>query len=824
MTRIFLLFRILVLLCLALPAQAEEGPPYETLPAEWHQSLEAMAEATKLPDLSPEDVRVLRERLASIRGAAEQMTAEAEAELKPLRQQMETLGPAPDEDEPAEPAEIAEQRARISERIAGLENPIKQAGLAITRAGEFDSALSAYARRHTIDALLRPYPFPLAPSTIAIGAAQFLDHVGAIARSPMEAWRALKPEQRQRAVPYRLVLFVLLALLIGWAVRRFVLPRLGRDPALTDPSYARRLIAAVTVALSRGVIPALILGALFYRTQEPDILMTGFFKELVASFCVGAIIFVLAWALARATLAPKHPNWRLEAIPPANARALCRLIVGLAAVFAVDVFLIRSTTGLPVSEELTSLYNFVTDTVEASFVLALMRARYWVLESTDPPPGEPGSPEGPQLRRPGPVWNVFRAVVALIAIATILASFAGYAELGSFLIKRLLGTAVVAGILYLLRGLFRELAGACMVHPLVQGYLNLKDATLQLLTFWLRAVLDLLFFVLAIVFVLPIWGVPRQDIWVWVNRVADGVTIGSVSISIIDLFWAVVAFTATIVISRLVQRALTERILPRMWLDPGVQHSISAGIGYVGVALAIVLASATLGLDLSNLAIIAGALSVGIGFGLQNIVNNFVSGLILLVERPIKVGDWIVAAGHEGFVKKINVRATEIETFQRASVIVPNSELLSSSVINWTHKNRHARLEVPVGVAYGSDVDQVMAVLLDCLKADPQVMDRPEPFVLFEGFGDSSLDFEARGFIANVERIFRVSSDLRVAIYKALAVEGIEIPFPQRDVHLRDIDRLAGAIAGRDTPPAAKSGADTPPAPPAREPGNDGQD
>ena len=194
-------------------------------------------------------------------------------------------------------------------------------------------------------------------------------------------------------------------------------------------------------------------------------------------------------------------------------------------------------------------------------------------------------------------------------------------------------------------------------------------------------------------------------------------------------------------------------------MDPGIVNSIDTVVGYAGIALAALLALSYAGFDITNLAIVAGALSVGIGFGLQSIVNNFVSGLILLIERPIKVGDRIVVGDQQGLVRRISVRATEIETFDRASLIVPNSELITGRVLNWTHRNSLGAVSVKVGVSYAADPEQVIAILRKCALDHPDVLRFPEPSAVFENFGDSALMFDLRISLPEISKAVAVQSD-----------------------------------------------------------------
>jgi small-conductance mechanosensitive channel len=280
----------------------------------------------------------------------------------------------------------------------------------------------------------------------------------------------------------------------------------------------------------------------------------------------------------------------------------------------------------------------------------------------------------------------------------------------------------------------------------------------------------------------------REPILEWLaGALAFPFTAGTVSISLGDLLAFAVTLIAALLLSGLLRVVLRDDVFPRFALGRGIPHAVTATLHYALLFFGFFLALAAAGVDFSRFTILAGALGVGIGFGLQNVVNNFVSGLILLYERPVQVGDTLEVGELTGEIKRIGIRSSTIRTWQGAEVIVPNSNLISESVINWTLSDRHRRIEIPVGVSYGSDPPQVAALLLDVVRSHPMILAEPAPQVLFQGFGESSLDFEARGWTERFETHVQTRSEITFAIHAALRAAGIEIPFPQRDLHLRSV-------------------------------------
>lgn len=329
-------------------------------------------------------------------------------------------------------------------------------------------------------------------------------------------------------------------------------------------------------------------------------------------------------------------------------------------------------------------------------------------------------------------------------------------------------TAVLMSLVLLLRLADEAISYGFSVQTRIGGFMRqaigFKPNTISQIGVILAGFARLVVIMIAIMALLAPWGIQSEDVVGTFASAFFGFEIGGFSFSPSAILGAIVVFIIVIVATRGFQRWLDGRLLPQTSLDAGLRTSIHTGVGYVGAAIAGLVAFSYAGLNLQNVAIVASALSVGIGFGLQSIVNNFVSGIILLAERPFKVGDRIEVGQNMGIVQRVSVRATQIQTFDNVTVIVPNADLISGQVVNWMHGDFSARLKIPVGVSYDSDPEQVRRVLLEIAMDNPRVLKIPEPFVSFTDFGADALQFTLFCHVGNINADAGAASDMRFEI------------------------------------------------------------
>jgi len=399
------------------------------------------------------------------------------------------------------------------------------------------------------------------------------------------------------------------------------------------------------------------------------------------------------------------------------------------------------------------------------------------------------------LRRPATPQRSRISAGILIGMAIASASVAvieisGYSSLALLIFQATLRTVFIIVLAWLSMLLVRGLLESSLRSHAARKIPFLRTQATAIIDRTAKA-LNLMVLLLLFGAVLQTWRVFDTS-WDLIYQVLTfGVTVGKTRITLGLALAATACLYGALLVSRVLQFFLMQNVFSRRRVDPGIGVSVSRLLHYAVILVGVLLALATLGFELTNLTIIASALSVGIGFGLQTIVNNFVCGLILLFERPVKVGDIIQLGNAWATIQDIGLRATTIQTFDRADIVVPNSDLITNQVTNWTLADRKMRIVLSIGVAYGSDVPLVLQTLQECTRENPRVLENPAPSIFFMGFGDSSLDFQVRVWIEDIDYMIIVRSELNQAIDGKFRERGIEIPFPQRDLHLRSTDAPA---------------------------------
>jgi potassium efflux system protein len=679
-----------------------------------------------------------------------------------INARLEQIGPPPAKDEPSESQRVARERQALTTEKAEINVTLGRAEDLSVRINGLINKISMLRRDLFTDLLTKRYEL-----TDAIGNQVISDVLaeGQTLRQRIAAALRFAFKFKFSAVMTATFLALLVALVVHFISKRVFGRFITRDPAIEQPPYIDRL----SVAFWSTLLPSLALLVCFatavwlydtYGVLSGDVLI--FLAGVLGVIWLGTLIN----RLGNAVLSPRQPRWRLIRIEPGPARILTWLMTALAVIVGLDGLagLISDRLGSPLSVTIVkSLFGAILSSL---MILTIAQVRPFVDQSG-------GS-------RPWPTW--FRIILYMLGVGSILAAVAGYLSFAQFVSKQIVLTGAMVTTAYI--GLLASRAiseeggfAKTSFGRWLKNDRSVEDTHLDQLGVLASVVINILIVIAFLPFVLFQWGFQPGDIATWLNRAASGFQIGTFSFSPFAIVTGVLVFVAGYFLTRWFQRWLDGTVMARGKVEPGVRNSIRTVVGYAGLALAALVAISSAGLDLSNFALIAGGLSLGIGFGLQNIVSNFVSGLILLAERPLKVGDWVEAGTVSGTVKKISVRATEIETFQRQTVIVPNSVFINGPVGNWTHRNKLGRIEVPVGVVFGSDAKKVYDILLGIVRSHPMVLKNPEPAVLFTGFTDIAMTFEARGFLADINNGANVRNDIRFAMLDAFRENGIQLAF-----------------------------------------------
>lgn len=790
MSKISALILILLTLCASpVVAQTQDTPmaPDYTVINRQLDKITADLNSGKISRKETDDIIAT---LGTMQSQIEADRTNTKNNLQNITKKIDALGEIP-ENGAKEPEAIAKQRRQFNDTAAKYKSQIAQADLSSAKIGEINNLIIKVRNRQLLNNILVKqssvfYPQELIKSLSALPVF-FYD----LAKSPFDWYGALRPEQKQSA--HKSILYVVLttgaALFLALLLRKYIKRYIGYKTDGSRPDYNKKFWTSVWMLVAYGIIPSAIFGT-FLVWIDNSKLLSGNFKILLYAATLYLLIFFICRALIQAALTPESQRWRIIEINNDRAAAVNSALIFSAAAICCVEFLLYTGARIKVDGDILYSLTIFANLVKAYCVIVV--AQKSLYDDSDPTPEELQGGDLHQLSTSSKISLLINGAM-IVAFGI---SLLGYLRLSEYIINRFIASLLVISLMYIVNRLLRGIFHQITRFRFWQRTLRVSPRTLVRSEIWFGLILAPVLFLFSIIVILAVWGVSVDIIIGQIKNFLIGFNIGSVRISITSILLGIIVFMVSLFAFRLLKRSFQSGSLSQLGMDDGVKSSIISGIGFLGFIFSFILGIAVMGGSFQSIALMAGALSFGAGLGLQNLVSNLVAGITILFERPVKVGDWVIINGQEGIVKQINMRSTTLETGNKSTVIIPNSDILSSNVINKTYMDRAGKVEIKLGVDYNSDIALVRNALLEIADKDPEVLKTPAPSLAFLDLGDNSLNFQLNCYTDNVFNNAEVANRLRENIVNVFRAKNINIPFPQRVVHYTPADSLPS----RDAP------------------------
>ena len=766
-----LLAMVLLLLCpVAAPAQ-DAAPGAAAIKALDEQSAELRAIDTAFNGrTSSREGQSLQARATAVKQAAADQVAALNTELAQVDARLAQLGPVTPG--VTEAPDIRAERRSLAQRRSVLDSAIKRGKLLGIDASDLETEISRSNADVFSERMSERTASPLYPA--------FWN--GLIRSLPRDqrrasAFFAAEAEAVRNGVAHgglwNLGGGVLIALVLLFPIglgarrlgRRYVLSRMPN-------SRARRSALALWLALAGALAPALAVLALLRGLRDGGMIADSW-QPLTSALAMSCVFAVLIIALGGALLQNNQPSWRLLSISDQAAHELRRWTFVAAGVTLASAVLVAIRDAFGASGPARALADAIAALMYIAFLTAVLidfaRMRARAIRQN-----------GTEARGASPALGLLSMATWWVLITSVIALGAGYISLAYFLPRFLIWVALVWAALYLLLVAVDDICSALFRRDgrfavAINHGLGIRLSLVVQFGVALSAVLRVALILSAASLVLFPFGSNITTLLTFADRLEQGVTIGQITIAPGAVLRAAITLMIGLSILRVSQGWLTNRYLPVTDLDGGARNSIAMVARYSGLLLVGLWAVAALGVGLDRIGLLLSALSVGIGFGLQAITQNFVSGLILLAERPVKIGDWVRIGDQEGDVRRISVRATEIEIADRSILIVPNSELITKPIVNKTHTDPLGRIQLQFSVPIGSDVERVREHVAAIYAAHPAVLEEPKPNLFIDSIADGRINFNGYAYVASPRSVYATRSDLLFRLLRELPERGIEL-------------------------------------------------
>jgi small-conductance mechanosensitive channel len=702
-----------------------------------------------------------------------------------------------------EPENITNQRKELSAQIGTLTEFLQTANSLLIRIDDLSSQFSKLKTTQFISKLKKRTSTPFSKKVWISAAKDFKVGVKIITDHLTDFWKRLWISSDRFLNIIILIISWVLAFLAykapHTAVWKKIILFLRKETPTTVIQKKMRMLSKPLIHFCLALLTG---GLLYWGFIETD-LIVPIAKPFIFRIWLGSAILVFIWYTTATAFQPTKSYWMGFSVSEGNTFKVRTIFVLFFLIFVIDRIVSSSFLIVNAGVELLMVQAIISNTIFAVLLFLFFNKNLWQInnESTAKKTVIKIVDNKISVNKPLLLLEIVLFLGKGFAIILLGFVMLGYIRLADFIFHRIMLFSIFIFLFYSIRVFtfwsLEKLTDTKLDDQENEvSYKNIVTNTIVyedynadkklLINFWVKMLIDFTLILFAIPVFLYLIGFDWLEVDHSLLIMVSGFTVGAITISLKNIFTGIFIFVLIIVFTRILTSFLTKKFKQIDQVSSGVNNTIVTMISYLGILMAFLAALPVVGVSFSKLSMIVGALSVGIGFGLKNIVNDFVSGLILLFERPIKIGDRIEVQSGSGYVEKIQARATIIRTYDMATIIVPNSELISLSFLNWFYKGKQGRFNLAVGVEYGADPKLVEQLMLQCAHEHKLVLKIPAPIVVWLSFGDSSLNFELRAFVANYDDSRVVKSDLHFKIFEKFKAAGISMPFPQRDLNIKN--------------------------------------
>lgn len=695
------------------------------------------------------------------------------------QKKLNALGEAPEKG--TEPAAISRQRKEFTAEVDANKAQIAQLDLLSAKIDEINALILKLRNRRLLNNILVKQSSILHPQEFLQSLGTFAGFLYELAKSPLSWYNGLSAE-RQTTVNNNILgvaAAMLAALIAAYLLSRRIKKLFGYQEAVERPDYSQKVKAAVWMFIARGAIPAAIIGAFLFWQKNNSLINTGSFGLLLNTAALYLLYYYLSKAVVKVTFTPFNGKWRIIEVKDNRAKSISSSLIFSAAAICIVSFFQTLASQMDYDSSIIYSLKIFGNAVKAFCVILVARKALYDNKTLS----DEEITEDTPVAQLSTNSKISFFIAFAMSIAFILSLF-GYIRLSEYIINRSIVSAVVIGVFYIVDNLIRGLFHRILLLRFWIRTFRINRRTLVKTEFWFGLLLTPVIWITGFLALLAVWGVSVDLLLARVKSFLVGFNIGGIRISITSILLGLISFFILLSLFKMLKNSFISGKLSKIEMNDGVRNSVVSSIGFLGFIISGILAIAVMGGSLSSITIIAGALSFGVGLGLQNMVSNLAAGMTILWERPIKIGDWVIINGQEGVVRQINMRSTELETWDKSTVIIPNSDILSKSLINYTYYGRTGRVVIKVGVDYKSDIEKVKQTLLEIAASNADVLTTPAPSVSFNNLGDSSLEFQLNCFTADVFKRSAISNDLRQKIVSRFRDLAINIPYPQQTVYM----------------------------------------